>query len=106
MTGTSGNGLSCVQRGTANAPATLVPVQNTQQMTGTSGNGLSCVQRGIANAPATLIPVQNTQQMTGTSGNGLSCVQVPANQVLSGSTQGNTSSQEPQVTVHPSGSVF
>jgi len=53
---------------------------------------------GTANAPVMFVPVQNMQQMAGTSGNGLMYVQVP-----SGSIQENTSSQVPQVTIHPSG---
>ena len=55
-------------------------------------------QMGPAKAPVMLMPVQTMQQMPGTSGNGLMYVQVP-----SGSTQENTLSQVPQVTIHPSG---
>ena len=55
-------------------------------------------QMGTARAPVMLMPVQTMQQMPVTSGNGLMYVQVP-----SGGTQENTSSQVPQVTIHPSG---
>lgn len=54
-------------------------------------------QMGTAKAPVMLMPVQTMQQMPGTSGNGLMYVQVP-----SGSTQGSTPPQVPQVTIHPS----
>ena len=55
-------------------------------------------QMGTAKAPVMLMPVQTMQQMPGASGNGVMYVQVP-----SGSTQENTPSHVPQVTVHPSG---
>ena len=61
---------------------------------------VSMNQMGTATAPVTLIPVQTMQQMPATSGNsnGIIFIQVPC-----GSTQENTSSQVPQVTIHPSG---
>ena len=60
-------------------------------------------QMTTTKAPVMLVPAQNMQQMPGTSGGGLMYVQVPANQVLPGSTQENTSPQVPQVTAYPSG---
>ena len=60
-------------------------------------------QMGTNIAPSILVPIQNMQQMPGTSGSGLMYVQVPASQVVSGSTQENTSSQVPRVTTYPSG---
>lgn len=53
-------------------------------------------QMGTAKAPVMLMPVQTMQQMPGASGNGVMYVQVP-----SGSTLENTSTQVPQVTIHP-----
>ena len=60
-------------------------------------------QMGTAREPVMMVPIQNMLQMPGTSGSGQMYVQVPANQVLSGSIQENTSSQVPRVTTYPSG---
>ena len=61
---------------------------------------MSMNQMGTARAPVMLMPVQTMQQMPAASGNsnGVMFVQVPC-----GNTQENTSSQVPQVTIHPSG---
>ena len=62
---------------------------------------MSMNQMGTARVPVMLMPVQTMQQMPATSGNSngaIMFVQVPC-----GNTQENTSSQVPQVTIHPSG---
>ncbi|KAL9961740.1 hypothetical protein ACROYT_G030745 [Oculina patagonica] len=60
-------------------------------------------QMGSTKASVMLVPAENLQQMPGTSGGGLMYVQVPANQILAGSTQENTTSKVTQATIHTSG---
>ncbi|KAJ7370633.1 hypothetical protein OS493_031048 [Desmophyllum pertusum] len=52
-------------------------------------------QMATTRAPVMLVPAQSMQPMPGTSGGGLMYVQVPANQVVSGSTQVSAPSQVP-----------